>query len=507
MPIFEVQSANGTFQIDAPDQQSALGALSQMPAHEDSLAGSAKALGVGVGRGAIGLAGLPADIADLASRGLDAVAGTKTNDSGFMQETKKLGSENIKRTVEGYTGKFYEPQTTAEKYLTTVGEFAPAMIGGPGSLLTRAATRTVIPGIASEAAGQLAEGTAFEPVARIAGGLTGAVGANAAAQRLARPGAAPVPTTAQNTAATTAGYQHPAVQALEIDAGGANRFVDRTIQALQRDRFSEKQAGQTYDLLNNLRVPEYGVTHKIQDFDATRRLLNTIAGSGGTEGEAARRAVRAIDSYTLRVPQADVIAGDARAAGRALFDARATAAAGFRSERVNQILERAYNTASATHSGGNLENEIYKQIRTMLNNPRRDLRGWTQAERDELRAVLPDLSRSVLRRVAKVLGGGGGLGQLASSSAGAAMFGPVGMFGLPAAGMAANAAGSRIAVSRLRQLEESLRARAPSYAAHYAARQRALAGPTMGQLAPSRQLVLQALVSAQSPNALSYQPR
>ncbi|MDW5315523.1 hypothetical protein [Rhizobium sp. PL01] len=87
----------------------------------------------------------------------------------------------------------YAPKTTAGEYAETVGEFV-----APGGFPTRAAramptigrkigeslfdvTRNAaVPGIASEAAGQISEGTAFEPAARIAGAVMGNAGVAAA---------------------------------------------------------------------------------------------------------------------------------------------------------------------------------------------------------------------------------------------------------------------------------------------------------------------------------------
>ncbi|WEZ82178.1 hypothetical protein P6U16_13425 [Rhizobium sp. 32-5/1] len=87
----------------------------------------------------------------------------------------------------------YAPKTTAGEYAETVGEFV-----APGGFPTRAAramptlgrkiseglfnvTRNAaVPGLASEAAGQMTEGTAYEPAARIAGAVMGNAGVAAA---------------------------------------------------------------------------------------------------------------------------------------------------------------------------------------------------------------------------------------------------------------------------------------------------------------------------------------
>lgn len=65
----------------------------------------------------------------------------------------------------------YAPKTTAGEYAKTVGEFVPAAAAGGGNMLTNVVKYGVIPGVASEAAGQATEGTKFEPYARIGGAL------------------------------------------------------------------------------------------------------------------------------------------------------------------------------------------------------------------------------------------------------------------------------------------------------------------------------------------------
>lgn len=68
----------------------------------------------------------------------------------------------------------YQPQTKAGKYARTISQFAPAAAtpGGAG----RRIANVLVPGTASEAAGQLTEGSKIEPYARLAGALVGAGG-------------------------------------------------------------------------------------------------------------------------------------------------------------------------------------------------------------------------------------------------------------------------------------------------------------------------------------------
>ncbi|MEN6545603.1 MAG: hypothetical protein ABFE07_06135 [Armatimonadia bacterium] len=64
-----------------------------------------------------------------------------------------------------------KPQTTAGEYARTIGEFAPAALA-PGGVIARTAN-VAVPAVASETAGQLTEGTALEPYARIGGAIAG----------------------------------------------------------------------------------------------------------------------------------------------------------------------------------------------------------------------------------------------------------------------------------------------------------------------------------------------
>lgn len=81
------------------------------------------------------------------------------------------------------TGPLYHPQTTGGKYVNTIGEFLPAAMLGPGNAISKAIKFGVIPGAASEFAGQKTEGTPFEPYARaggaVAGGIVGALSGQA----------------------------------------------------------------------------------------------------------------------------------------------------------------------------------------------------------------------------------------------------------------------------------------------------------------------------------------
>lgn len=188
MATFEVEAGGKAYEVDAPDHNTALAAVQSHP----TWAGAAKALGTGVAKGAIGLAGMLGDIPELGAQGIHAATQAIGKPFGIdvpdrPASPSPIGANAIQGYIEKLTGKFYQPQNTAEKYLHSVGEFAPGMVGGGMGAIARNAVKYVaIPGVAAEFAGQQTEGTPYEPFVRAAAGA----GTGLAAAALSGPAAA-----------------------------------------------------------------------------------------------------------------------------------------------------------------------------------------------------------------------------------------------------------------------------------------------------------------------------
>lgn len=152
----------------------------QGPSAGETMVDVAKSLGGGLARGAAGLAGLPGDLYNIVDKSVGYLGGKLGFESGPSEQPALLpGSATVQKGVESITGEFHKPTTTAGEFASTIGEFAPAAIAGPGGILRRAASQAVAPAIASEGAGQLTKGTAAEPYARIAGALAGGLAPSA----------------------------------------------------------------------------------------------------------------------------------------------------------------------------------------------------------------------------------------------------------------------------------------------------------------------------------------
>lgn len=132
-----------------------------------------KSAGAGLARGASGILDLPNLIPALAISGGEYLTGTQAPDwlrggiGGLPTQDMPQGS-GVRQSVAGLTGGAteYKGQTMPGQFAGTVGEFLPGAIAGPGNMARNALMYGVLPGVASEAAGQATEGTAMEPWAR-----------------------------------------------------------------------------------------------------------------------------------------------------------------------------------------------------------------------------------------------------------------------------------------------------------------------------------------------------
>lgn len=141
----------------------------------------AKSVGSGLAKGAVGLVGGIGDMANFLGHYSDVSGDYIARQLGFegrapLQNVvaESAGSKSIGAAVDKLSGApvtSYKPETTAGKFAQTAAEFVPGSLMGPGGIARNVIGYGVIPGLASEAAGQATEGTKLEPVARIAAAI------------------------------------------------------------------------------------------------------------------------------------------------------------------------------------------------------------------------------------------------------------------------------------------------------------------------------------------------
>ena len=135
----------------------------------------------GLAKGTVGMAGLPGDVSDIVGKGVLA-AGRAVGLPEPSEATKQArgtllpSTETLEKALPKAAQKYLQekPSTTGGKYAQSIGEFAPAVVGGEGGL-ARKALQAVTGGVGGEAGGEAAQAIApgHETAARVLGAITG----------------------------------------------------------------------------------------------------------------------------------------------------------------------------------------------------------------------------------------------------------------------------------------------------------------------------------------------
>jgi len=476
-----------------------------MPKQEPSgsVTGAAKSLGTGLAEGVIGLAGLPGDLYHL---GLRALGDNLTPESRF-------GSAALKRGVEGITGDFYKPQGTVEETFNKVGQFAPAVLGGPETLATRVATRAAIPAIASEAGGKVAG-----PYGEVAGALVGAGGASAAARKFnemmaARAGTMAVPATEDILKIASGQFK----QAEDMNLVVRPDFVDNAAADMRASLkgFDPEAQGAVFKAADRLEglgksapgLPPTAVP--MNDVELIRKqLVNLKASTDAPTREAARKAITSLQSSQKALTPAEVLSGDAGRYASLMDDAIANWAAGKRSNIIQGKTALGELNAATAGSGANEDNALrqaFKQLARPVNNditPKWQRLGFNKEEGTAIEAAARgSLGGNTARYLGKLAPTGSVSGFL-SGGAGFAAGGPLGAIGLPAAGYLAKKIGDLSTKRAVAAVDSLVRSRSP-LAAQVAAQ---LPPQVIQQLPAKSQRLLQALVLVDPVLSQSRQP-
>lgn len=152
-----------------------------------TLGDMAKAAGAGLARGAAGLADLPQTMLNLgasAGSGTAEMLGLASPEEAKAAQALVSGlgpartgqTESAQELLAGATGgaSEFRGDTTAGQYAGTIGEFIPSAVMMGGNTPANALRYGAVPGAASEAAGQMTEGTSIEPWARAGAAITAA---------------------------------------------------------------------------------------------------------------------------------------------------------------------------------------------------------------------------------------------------------------------------------------------------------------------------------------------
>ena len=190
------------------------------------------------------------------------------------------------------------------------------------------------------------------------------------------------------------------------------------------------------------RVEDFARTPQtLQQIDTLRRILRDAASSNSAgERRIAQKMTSKLDDWFENLKPSDVIAGDVSLAKASIAKARDLWTRFRKSETVEDAIYRGRNNASASGSGGNIDNAIRQQIKGIINHPRRS-RGFSASELEIMQQVVDGKPiQNLMRLVGKLSPGGNGL--MTALGFGSVLTGAsTGNFGMVASTVAAQTAG------------------------------------------------------------------
>lgn len=221
----------------------------------DTATDVAKSAGAGLVSGSAGLLDLPASVLNLAGKGVGKAAqwsGQVSPETVEKAESYLPSGHAVQDWAANLTGGFsqYQPQTTAGRYTKNVAEFVPAAtaaaLTGGTSLIPEVLAGAVVPGIASEAAGEVAHAYApnIEGAVRFGTALASGRVAQGALENVASKGAATLSSTADSaiqSATKRATGDQPALTAADIPDEHIQTFT-RTMQTKGETPAAAKEA-------------------------------------------------------------------------------------------------------------------------------------------------------------------------------------------------------------------------------------------------------------------------
>jgi hypothetical protein len=382
--------------------------------------------------------------------------------------------EQALKDVEG----FGERTANANSGATTAGEIAggvlgtaPAVVAAPAAfgagtapILARAATSAATSGLigGADAAARSGGDLATASKGALAGAALGAaapyVGAVAgkAAEAIAskiKPGEA-IPAIPELRSAARAAYERAddaGVQVAQPAFADAVKGISTGLREAGIDRTLHPKATAVLARLDEAA----GTAPTLQDLDLLRRVAKGAASSlEPDERRLGKLVVDKLDDFVNGLKPADLLAGDAEAATKALGDARGLWARASKAQRIEDAVEGAERQAASVGSGGNVNNATRQAIRRILDNPKQRA-GYTADEIEAMEAIVRGGSvQNALRLIGKLSPQGNGL--MAALGLGATAANPL-MAAGPIAGLVAKKVADRGTTNAVQRLSDLVR--------------------------------------------------
>lgn len=192
-------------------------------------------------------------------------------------------------------------------------------------------------------------------------------------------------------------------------------------RALESEGYDAEVAASTHRILDKLSNPPEGSVASIKNLHSARKTFRKIAQNFNNppDQSAASQAIRALDDFIANPDPSAVLAGSADDAAAALRSANSNFAAAKRSDLLSGIERNADLRAAAANSGANTGNAIRQRVASAIMQPKQ-VSGFSPEEIAALESIVKGTPmQNATRYVGNLLGGGGGLGQMLTGGLGA----------------------------------------------------------------------------------------
>lgn len=342
--------------------------------------------------------------------------------------------------------------------LTGAGKTALGALGYVASPIN-AAYRSVIGQPVEDVTGIPREHTEFAAQLATPGiGLTG----KAPAPKIAPAAKPKAPSIDELYASADKNYSSPAVKQLELKPQTLGRYSDETTIALNKEGFDENVAPVTFSILGKLTKAPADSVVTGDNLNSVRKLLGKAAATGGEEGNAASRAISALDDFVPSIAKKDVLKGDPEAAAQSWEAARGDYSAAKQSEKIDNKRVSAEIRAGAVNAGQNVAGKIRQNMAAIADpTTPKNARGLLPEEVAAARQIAEGTpTQNALRNVGDALGGGGGIRAGVLGVGGAILGGAPGA-AIPLVGHALRAISNKLTIRQAEKLSEAIRLRAP----------------------------------------------
>ena len=427
------ESGKKVVSVSEEEGYSAPAPISKVVPETNKITDFFKSIPSGFAQGSAGALGFVGDMRDVVNTIGNKISGRTPEQNKKMDEIRdKISfipapptSAQLNKKFSSAMGGYYEPKTTAGEYGKSIGTFAPSALTGGGGLMARA-LRVVAPAVGSEAAKQSVKGQWYEPIAGVAGAVTGG-GLNALREEGRNLAKIPVVDKLKELASDA--YKKSEDAGVVIKNTSYQDLIDNLTKSMSGEEISNVNQPGAFGALKQLSSHAGDLT--LKKLDTLRQQVNAAMEGAKKSDKRLSLIMRdKIDDFISNLSVDDVTGDDPKVATTLLSTARDLWTKKARGEQIEELIRKAGLSASDSATA------IRAQFRKLALNDR----GMARFNKEQKEAIEQVAKGGPIGNLAGILGklsptkmsGGIGFGEF-----GLAQLDPR-LWVLPAIGVAGN---------------------------------------------------------------------